>query len=205
MNHRCREREKIDELRSNIGQMAYMFYGEWMKQKKRSVPPIETFAESRLYSAFTAFAEYVLKTNLPNPPQFIKLMVTHNDVSPLLWCRDNVYAMYLQWYDEIYPPAAQVLESLEFIKMLVDEYDCSTSGIFKVIPTDTLVSYIARRKISPWFLLSSSIFRAHMKTCDPIDKDKLDRALRTGAMIARIQQNKEQFEFFNEVIKAEGL
>lgn len=205
MSHRCRERERIDELRSSIGQMAYGYYSEWMKLKKRSVPPIETFAESRLYSAFVSFAEYVLKTNLPNPNQFIKLMVTHNDVSPLLWCRDNVYTMYLQWYDEIYPPEVQVLESLEFAKTLAAEYDCSNAALFKAIPVDTLVMYISRRKLSPWFLLSSSVFRAHLLTCDPVDKDKLERALRIGAMIARLRAKSELYQFFNQVVKEAGL
>ena len=205
MNHRCPARDKIDELRGAIGQAAYAHYTEWMKAKKRSVPPIETFAESKLYSTFIRFAEHALKTNIPNVKQFIKLMVEHNDVSPTLWCRDNVYAMYLEWYDQAYPPEVQVLESLEFLKELVVEYDCTTDWIFKAIPVDTLVLYIKRRKLSPWFLASSKIFRAHLLTCEQLDKEKLERAMNMGAMIARIQKDAGLFQFFNRVTLSEGF
>lgn len=205
MDHRCKERDRIEELRSPIGQAAYAHYSEWMKAKKRSIPPIETFSASKYYSTFVKFAEHALKTNIPNVIQFIKLMVQHKDISPSLWCRDNVYAMYLEWYDQAYPPEVQVLESLEFIQTLIEDYECATIKVFDVVPIDTLVLYIKRRKISPWFLASSKVFRAHLLTCSQEDKEKLERAMNMGAMIARIQKDAGLFQFFNRVTLAEGL
>jgi len=205
MNHKCKERERIDELRSSIGQAAYAHYSEWMKTKKRSVPPIETFAESQYYSTFVKFAEHALKTNIPNTKQFIKLMVEHNDVSPGLWCRDNVYAMYLEWYDQGFPPEVQVLESLEFMKVLCEDYESLPGLVFTVVPADTMVLHIKRRKVSPWFLASSKVFRQHLLTCASDEKDKLERAMNMGGMIARIQKDSGLFEFFNRVTIAEGF
>lgn len=205
MNHRCPAREKIDELRSSVGQTAYAHYSEWMKLKKRSVPPIETFAESRLYNSFINFAEHAAKTNIPNVRQFIKLMVEHNDVSPTLWCRDNIYSLYLEWYDDGYSPEQQVMESVEFVLQLAEDYDCTPSFVFKGVPVDTLVLHIKRRKISPWFLMASSVFRRHLLLCDQQDKDKLERALNAGAMINRIQKNADLFKFFNKVTAEIGL
>ena len=205
MDHKCRERERIDELRSSIGQSAYAYYSEWMKQKKRSVPPIETFAESRYYSTFIKFAEFAVKTNIPNVPHFIKLMVSQNDISPGLWCRDNVYSMYLQWYDQAFPPEVQVLESLDFIKQLAEDYETPIAEVFKNVPIDVLVQHLKRRKITPWFLMSSKVFRDHLKTVDQLSKEKLESALGLGAMIARIQRDPGLFEFFNRVTQAEGL
>lgn len=205
MNHRCKERERIDELRGSIGQAAYAHYSDWMKGKKRSVPPIETFAESQYYSTFVKFAEHAVKSNIPNVKQFIKLMIEHGDVSPGLWCRDNVYSMYLEWYDQAYPPEVQVLESLEFVKTLAEDYECAISWVFKSVPVDTLVLHIRRRKISPWFLAASKVFRAHLLTCEPADKEKLERAMNMGAMIGRIKKDQGLFAFFNRVTTAEGL
>lgn len=205
MDHRCPPREKIDELRGSVGQAAYAHYVEWMKAKKRSVPPIETFAESKYYSTFVKFAEHAVKTNIPNVKQFVKLMVEHNDVSPALWCRDNVYAMYLQWYDQAYPPEVQVLESLEFTRELVKDYETTPAEVFKTVPVDTLVLHIKRRKLSPWFLAASKVFRTHLLHCGPEDKEKLERAMNMGAMIARIQKDQGLFQFFNRVTLSEGL
>lgn len=205
MGHRCKERDRIDELRSSVGQAAYAHYSEWMKLKKRSVPPIETFASSSLYSTFMKFAEHAAESNIPNIKQFIKLMVEHNDVSPGLWCRDNVYAMYLEWYDQAYPPEVQVLESLDFVKGLASDFECKLADVFKTVPVQTLDTHIRRRKISPWFLAASKVFRTHLKECSAEDKVKLERAMNIGAMIARIQKDAGLFAFFNRVTEAEGL
>lgn len=205
MNHRCKERDRIEELKSAVGQSAYAHYSDWMKAKKRSVPPIETFATSKYYSTFIKFAEHAVKTNIPNTKQFIKLMVEHQDISPTLWCRDNIYSLYLEWYDQAYPPEVQVLESLEFIKEMIEEYKCAPAAIFKEIPVDTLSTYIKRRKLSPWFLSASKVFRDHLVTCSAMEKEKLERSMNIGAMIARIQKDAGLFQFFNRVTLSEGL
>jgi hypothetical protein len=205
MSHRCKDRERIEELRSPIGQGAYAAYSEWMKIKKRSVPSIEVFSTSTLYSTFIKFAEHVQKTSIPNVKQFIKLMVQHGDVTPGLWCRDNVYAMYLEWYDQGFPPEIQVLESLQFTKELSLDFNVNISDIFKSVPVDTLVLYIKRRKLSTWFLASSKVFRSHLSSCPEIEKEKLERAMNLGGMIARIQKDAGLFSFINRVTESEGL
>lgn len=205
MNHRCPDREKIDLLRSATGQAAYAHYSEWMKAKKRSIPPIETFGESRYFNAFVKFAEHAVKTQIPNVRQFVRLMVEHNDVSPMLWCRDNVYALYLEWYDQAYPPEVQVIESLDFLKEQCAEHGVEPSKIFEAIPTTTLANYITRRKISPWFLSASRVFRQHLMTCSPESKERLERVMNLGAMIARIQKDQGLFELFGRVTSAEGF
>lgn len=205
MSHQCRVRNRIDELRGPIGASAYAHYSDWMKAKKRSVPPIETFSESQYYSTFVKFAEHAQKTNIPNAQQFIRFMVENNDVNPGLWCRDNVYAMYLQWYDQAYPPESQVLESLEFVKTLAYDYECDLKDVFKSVPIDALVTHIKRRKLSPWFLLSSKVFRAHQGSRSEEEKEKLARAMNSGAMIERIKKNSDLFVFFNKVTDSEGL
>jgi len=88
---------------------------------------------------------------------------------------------------------------------LAEDYDCTVSSVFKALPTDTLVLHIKRRKLSPWFLMASSVFRRHLLLCDQFDKDKLERALQAGAMINRIQRNPDLFKFFNKVTAEIGL
>lgn len=200
MNHRCREQKRNEELKSIVGQAAYAYYSEWMRQKKRSVPPIETFAESMFYTTFIKFAEHAIKTNIPNVPQFIKIMVEHNDVSPSLWCRDSVYSMYLTWYDTIFPPENQFLDSMTFIEELIADYDCQANPgkIFNEVDIDKLVKFIKKRKLSPWFLLSSKSFRDFLASAPPTDKTTLEASLNIGAMISQIQKKPDLFKMFNQ-------
>lgn len=205
MNHRCRERDRLDELRGSIGQAAYAHYSDWMKAKKRSVPAIDVFGTSKYYNSFVKFAEHAVKTNIPNTKRFIELMVEHRDVHPTLWCRDNVYAMYLEWYDQAFPPEVQVIESLDHLRALADDYECELTKVFEVMPIKQLVLNISRRKLSPWFLLASDVFREFLKALPPEDKDKIERAMNIGAFIARIQKDSGLFSFFGRVCVAEGL
>lgn len=205
MSHRCKERERIDILRSPVGAAAYVYYCEWLKNKKRSIQTIETFGASSMFSTFIKFATHADKTNIPNIPQFIKLMVANNDVSPSLWCRDNVYALYLEWYDQAYPPEIQVIESLDFAKTLIEDFKCEPANLFSTIPIDTLVLYIKKKKLAPWFLVSSKTFRTFLITCDSESKDKIERSMNMGGMIARIQKDQGLFEFFNRVTSSENL
>lgn len=207
MNHRCKEQQRTEELKSITGQSAYAYYSEWMRLKKRSVPPIETFADSMLYTTFIKFAEHAIKTNIPNVPQFIKIMVEHNDVSPSLWCRDNVYSMYLTWYDTIFPPENQFVDSLTLIEELIQDYECTAtpSKIFNEINIDKLVKMVKKRKLSPWFLLSSKAFREFLAKCPVDDKRMLEGSLNVGAMINQIQKKQELFKMFNQATAEIGL
>lgn len=205
MNHKCKERERIEELRSPIGQAAYLYYSQWLSAKKRSVPDIETFAHSQFYTTFIKFATHVSRVHVPNVKLFIKLMVDNGDVSPGLWCRDNVYAMYLEWYDKAYEPEIQFVDSLDFLKSLALDYECEIGAIFGAVGWQKLEELIRRRKLSPWFLLSSKVFRAYVNSLAPLEKDAIERSMNAGAMIARIQQRTDLFKMFNAAATAEGL
>lgn len=204
MSHRCREKIRTEQLRSGVGQSAYAHYVEWMKLKKHTPPPIETFAESKFYSTFIKFAEYAASTHIPNIKNFIRIMVEHS-VLPALWSRDNTYAMYLQWYDAAYPPEVQVEESVTLILDICDDAKCQPSQVFKMLSSTELYELIRKRKLSPWFLLSSKVFRDHLNTLQDDERDLIQRTMNAGAMISRIQQDTALFKFFSNVTAELGL
>jgi len=202
MKHVCKERLRIEELRGPVGQAAYIYYTDWMRLNKRSVPPIETFAASSYYNAFIKFANHVKRVNMPNPSGFVRAMVENGNVQPSLWCRDNVYAMYLQGYDKVVSPTKQFLDSVDLIYEYAKEFEVQPSQVFKEIGVTKILDLVQRRKLSPWFLVSSGAFRAFMAQCNETDTDRLESGIQVGAMIMRIQQNKQNTELFTEFAKA---
>lgn len=205
MNHRCKEREKLDELTGFTGQSAYACYAAWMKAKKRSVPPIETFASSMYYATFIKFAKHAHKINIPNINQFINVMVENGDITPTLWCRDNVYSMYLTWYDTIYSPETQFIDSLEYIELLMEDYEVGPDKIFSTIDIDKLVLNIKKRKLSPWFLLASKRFRDFTQELKSDDKALVESSLNTGAMLIQIKKKQDLFKLFNLATQEKNL
>lgn len=202
MKHRCRERERIDELRGPIGQAAYAYYSDWMKLNRRSVPPMETFASSILYNAFIKFASHVKRVNMPNPDGFVKAMVENGNVQPVLWCRDNVYAMYLQGYDKVVSPTQQFLNSVDVVMEYAKEYDCEPKAVFEQVGIAKILDLVQKRKLSPWFLVSSGAFRSYMKSRPEMEASRLESGVQVGAMVMRIQQSPENVALFTEFSKA---
>lgn len=208
MNHRCKERDRLDELKSPMGQAAYSYYSEWMKLNKRSVPPIETFSESKMYSTFIKFANHVVKVRLPNVSGFIRTMVENGKVQPSLWCRDNVYAMYLQGYDRVVNPTQQFFDSFEEIDTLSMELKCTKAEVFEKIGVEVVLDLVQKRKLSPWFLVSSTAFRNWMSTQKPDDTMRLEDAIQVGALLSRVAHDKKLMELltqFSQATKELGL
>lgn len=202
MKHVCKERLRIEELRGPIGQAAYLYYSEWMRLNKRSVPPIETFASSSYYLAFIKFANHVRRVNMPNPSGFVRAMVENGNVQPSLWCRDNVYAMYLQGYDKIVSPTKQFLDSVDCVLEYSNDTAIAPAEVFESFGVTKILSLVQKRKLSPWFLVSSSAFRTYMAQQTEIDKDRLESGIQVGAMIMRIQQDPKNTALFTEFTKA---
>lgn len=194
MNHKCKDRDRLDTMQTPLGQSAYAYYSEWMRVSKKSVPPHKTFLTSRFYTTFIKFAEYAEKTNLPSPNTFIKFMVSQT-MSPTLWSRDNVYAMYMQSYDAQNPPCNQFIESLDFALKLCSDYGCEPSRLFDTISPHDLERHIRKRKLSVWFLLASKTFKTLIiKHPDQVIKARLQDSAKLGAMIDRISNDTARLE-----------
>lgn len=204
MNHRCKEKDRLDELQTLIGQQAYLFYTEWMKVQGRKAPPIETFATSKFYTTFIKFAQHVTRTQIPNPLNFIKVM-TGDGITPAMWTRDEIYSAYLQSYDQTVPPDIQVLATLELINILCMDYECAPDQLFMIMKIDKLADLIRQRKLSPWLLLASAKFRTWIRGLPHQDGEIIKQAINLGAMSIRIQQEAILFAEFGKIAQEVGL
>lgn len=202
MKHHCKERARIEELRGPVGQAAYAYYTDWMRLNKRSVPPIDTFASSSYYLAFIKFANHVKRVNMPNPTGFVKAMVENGNVQPSLWCRDNVYAMYLQGYDKIVTPTKQFVDSVDLVLELAKDFEVEPNKVFEAIGVEKILDLVQKRKLSPWFLVASNAFRTFMASRNEMETDRLEGGVQVGAMIMRIQQTQKNTELFTEFSRA---
>lgn len=204
MRHHCKEKARLDELKSVRGQSAYLYYTEWMKVQGRKAPPIETFSTSKFYSTFLKFADHVIRTTIPNPVNFIKVM-TDSGITPAMWTRDEVYSSYLKTYDMSISPDEQVVSSLELINTLCIDYECSPAELFSLMKPDRLADLIRQKKLSPWLLLASKVFRDWLRSIPVEDSDIIKHAINVGAMSIRIQEEAQLFSEFGKVAREVGL
>jgi hypothetical protein len=194
MHHRCKDREKLLELQSPVGQAAYSFYAEWMRLKKRSIPDQTRFSASRQYNYFIKFSHWSEKTAIPHPLQFIKLMI-EQDIEPILWCRTNTYIMYLQWYDNTYPPRDQFMETLKLLEQKAQDYGVTLNSVYSAIGPSALSKLVKRRKLSPWLLVASPNFLSWIQSLPAQERDMVAEAINFGAFAKKIN---DQAELANE-------
>lgn len=200
MKHVCPEKARIDEMKTPIGQAAYAFYSDWMKTSRRSVPPIETFIHSSFYTTFIKFARHVKRVNMPAPQNFIRLMV-NEQIAPSLWCRDNVYAMYMKTFDEAVPPEEQFIQSVEFLLTFADQEKIDAKDAFATMGIEKFLLMVQRRKLSPWFLAASSVFRNWIKQLDSTESSVVEDSVKVGALMIRISSNEQHSKMFGEFCK----
>ena len=190
MRHHCAEREKLETLRSVRGQAAYSFYAEWMRAKKHSVPDQTRFMSSRQWNYFLNFVDWSEKTAIPNQVQFIRLMV-ESSVEPVLWCRDNTYAMYLQWYDSSYPPRDQFMETYGALERHSEELGVPLNKVYQALSPKVVAGLVRRRKLSPWLLAVSPNFLAWVRLLPENERTQVADAVNFGAFAAKINANPE--------------
>jgi len=204
MKHLCPERERLEELKSPRGQAAYAFYSEWMRLQKRSIPAADRFLASRQYNYFVKFVDWSDKTAIPNPNQFIKLMV-ETGTQPVLWCRDTTYAMYLQWYDNMYPPAEQFIETFDRLVNHARELNVPLSEVYAALGPKDLARLVRRRKLSPWLLVVSPNFLHWIQTLPQVDRDVLGEAINFGAFAQKLNQQPELAREFRKACEIENV
>lgn len=204
MKHRCAERERLEELKSPRGQAAYAYYSEWMRLQKRSVPVADRFMSSRQYNYFIKFTDWVEKTAIPNPNQFIKVMV-ETGTQPVLWCRDTTYAMYLQWYDNAYPPVNQFIETYDRLVNHATELGVPLTEVYPAMGASLIARLVRRRKLSPWLLVVSQKFLKWVQALPPAEREIVSEAVNFGAYAAKLNQNPELARELRAVCDAENV
>jgi len=204
MNHRCKGKIKLDELRSPTGQAAYAHYCTWMRLKRHTVQSIEKFGDSAHYSPFIKFAQWAERTRLPTPEGFIKLMVETN-VQPALWARDNTYAMYLRTYDAVVSPEKQFLDGLTELKLLAEELRVSLPNVFARLTIEELCSLIQKRKLTHWVLLASPAFKANVMSRPAEERELIGAVMQLGAALERMKQEPQLVALFAQAAAEEGL
>lgn len=157
INHKCRNMKRMEEMRSMLGQRAWMFYKDWLLLQKKRVPDDRAFICSSFYNSFIAFAEFVKKTQLPFPDEFIKFAISKN-YPPTFWTYNDVFLEYQEYLNTQIPVEKYIEKTFETIFELAEIFDCQPCDIFNYLEAEELLILIRQRKLSPLVLLVSTKF-----------------------------------------------
>ena len=162
LRHTCDQQIRTEEAKTIRGQQAYEYYRQWNELRRYSVPPVNTFIESQHYLAFFRLLDFIKKYHIPEPSEYVKLMVT-NKIMPSMWSDARAYKYYIEHVDKRLAPMKQVEITINTIFDLCEKHGIEDTTDFfdEMIPGEVLQA-IVRRQLSPWFLYNSKKFRTHV-------------------------------------------
>lgn len=205
MKHPCEPRRRAQELASPLGQAAYGYYRDWMKLKKFSQPGAMAFMESKYYRAFINFAQMVIDANVSRPDKYMQIMVDC-DVLPILWCRDQAYALYLAWSDKLANPLELVQNSVEYLIDLSEKEGVELDKIFEHLGAQQVLSLIRQRRLTPWLLFCSTCFdKQILKKLDPSQLVAFNAVVNAQYWAGRFAKEKATLEEVKTIVKGIGL
>lgn len=204
MLHSCPVKERLDEVKSVIGQTAYHYYCEWMKCYKRKAPTAETFSSSRYFKSFINFVEHANKIKIPDTLAFIKLMA-EKDISPMLWRRDQCYTLFLHHYDKNTDPLEQVALSIETLMDISNKEHIDLNNVFNHIGIRRIMELIRLRKLSPWLIFCSKSCGDYLHTISDEDQRELSSLINPTYWSEKLELNQDMVKDISKICDEVGI
>ncbi len=158
MKHHCKEMKREEDFKSLEGQAAHLFYKAWMKQKHHTtMTNPNAFKDSKYFTTFLKFVNFVRRTQLPDTNSFIELMVKEK-IEPTYWTSDIAYGKYLEYITRKLPTEKLIEITVKTIFDVADAAEVSTTEIFEILTANEVIQLLQQRRVSPWVLLNSKKF-----------------------------------------------
>ncbi len=204
INHHCKEMQKAEDLKSSVGQAAWLYYQKWMQAQKKPVSQPSSFLKSRHFNAFINFAKFVKRVKLVDTELFIHMM-KDKSVQPQLWTHDQMYALYLEYIDRNTTPTKQATITMKTLAKIADAADCDVSEVFSMVHPIEILEMIRERKLSPWLLLRSVKFRAMLEQVSDEERAVFEQLIRPSYWSAKFEINPKIVQRMTLLVKELNL
>ncbi len=209
MAHECDKMKRAKVLRSNIGHIAFDYYKRWLRTKRRANVNITTFGDSKYFNQFVEFAKWVKRTKLHDVEGYLKFM-NLKDYPPHMWRSHEVFTKYLEFVDKRWGADDHAENTIKFLmkfgNRLADELEEEVkstdlaSYALNLMTVTEISTFIINRKLSPWVLLNSKIFRRKFMNASKDQKAAIEQAVDLNYWKAKMANNSDDNDFIKEVI-----
>lgn len=203
--HKCKQMQRVEDIKTTTGQASYEYYCGWMKAMNRLPPPMGSFMSSKFFKAFWEFTEFAKRSNLPQPKRFISF-VTDKKFQPSMWITNEVYVLYMEFLDFKITPIEQVTISVGTLLSISDKADVDVAHVFDVVNPNDLIQMVRNRQLSPWLLLNSKAFSRFFKTKTSAEQQGiLEKLIRPEFWIKRMESKPSDVALIKAVVAEIGI
>ena len=179
LNHRCKQMIRNEEIKTPLGQASWSYYQKWLKGQRKLAPGISTFLTSRYYQTFMNFAKFVKKVSIPDVDIYIKMMI-ELDMTPMLWCHNDVYTRYIEYLDRRADPLDRAKTTIDTLFRIAEAADADVDEVFDIMTPGELIGLLQQRRLSPWLLIKCAKFWGMVQRCSPEETQIIESIIRPG-------------------------
>lgn len=204
MKHSCTPMERATEIQTVVGQQAYGLYKIWLEKQRRKPPAVDGFITSSYYSSFIKFTQWVRSTGIPDPEKYIELMV-ESKIAPALWKRSECYQIYLEYNDKCSSPYEQAERTIETLIALSEGLTVPINEVFKQLTSGQVSELILQRRLSPWLLFCSRVFKDWVSTLHDSDRAALMRDIGIDYWAVKLERSPAIVKDLKDIASNLGL
>lgn len=210
MAHECEQMKRSKIIRSTTGIVAYDYYMKWLKTKGRGANVnIETFGDSKYFNQFVSFVKWVKRTKLHDVEGYLRFMKL-KEFPPHMWRSHEVFAQYLEFVDKRWGADDHAKQTIKFLikfgGRIAEEFREEVQTVdmpsyaLRMITITEMATFITNRKLSPWVLLNSTIFRRKFVGASSDQKLAIEHAIDLTYWKAKMKNNPDDNDYIKDVV-----
>jgi len=158
LDHVCERKRRFLQRDDPTVKYALEIYQRWYARsmaRRRNPPSIDSFENSKLYSAFVAFARFLRDLNPSNPLDFVDFLAKME--TPLSkWRNLAYYGTYIRERNKNEGPRAAIERNIVLMQEWANDADLDMAEFFRQVSPARATQWIISGRISPWLLFAAT-------------------------------------------------
>jgi hypothetical protein len=205
--HLCEPKRRWNNRKDTNVQLALRCYQHFFRISSTTMKnerTYEDFMESKYYTAFVKFANYVAGVYIASVEHYIEWLLK-NRVRVDRWSTDEIYEQYIKEFNVKESVSKATERTILSIQRWAKDTNSEWTNFFNEISVPRAIHMIRAGKISPWVLYNS---KGGMNLLEKLSSEQMtmiEEYVSPGPWANRFKDSPEDVQFVINITKAAGL
>ena len=205
--HLCEPKRRWNNRKDTNVQLAHRCYQHFFRISSTTMKnerTYEDFMESKYYTAFVKFANYVMGVYIASVEHYIEWLLKNRERVDR-WSSDEVYEKYIKEFSHKESVSSATERTILSIQKWAEEINADWTKFFKEVSLPRAIHMIRSGKISPWVLYNSEGGIGLLEKLSAEQMTMIEDYISPGPWAKRFQDSPDDVKFVMDVTKAAGL
>ena len=205
-NHLCEKKRRYQQRDDKTVKLGFMLFQYFCKKKaNKTVPTLEYFENSSLYSGFVGFSNYLHSIKAINPIGFLDFLLTAN-IGIDKWKMEKYYQRYVRELSKTEEPYVAMERNI----LLMQQWSVQTGEQWteffrKVAPPQALL-WIKSGRLSPWLLFACDESSSEMlKRMSDEQLSIINDLIDSKYWEIKLSMHEEEVEYIRTIMSEAGV